>query len=220
MAVVILARVTASETNQGTAAKTPALKEWAAIVHALLEGEQIVDVRKGGLHEDGRHFGLATRRCWLSPTTEHQQAGLLKPAYAHWVDLADASPVGQPVTVHGWADIVDVALIAEPEHVDALDSKLVWTREYLESRFKWKARDPLWVLVLRVHRLADPVTAPWRDEYGGCTSWVTYDELPDDPAMLPSEEALSDVAFEAKHKGIRDALPEECWNPPDPRSLP
>src|SRR4029079_5546651 len=39
-AVVILARVSASTTN----ATAPALKEWAAIVHALLEGEQIADV--------------------------------------------------------------------------------------------------------------------------------------------------------------------------------
>ena len=36
----------------------PAYKEWAVIVHALLEGEQILDVRKGGLREDGRRFGL------------------------------------------------------------------------------------------------------------------------------------------------------------------
>ena len=159
MSVVILARVTASNTNQGTSASaTPALKEWAAIVHALLEGEQIVDVRKGGIHEDGRHFDVSTTRCWLSPTAEHQKAELLKPAYAHWVDLADASPVGQPITVQGWADIVDVATITEPEHLDALDSKLVWARDYVESRFTWKRRDPLWVLVLRVHRLAEPLT--------------------------------------------------------------
>jgi hypothetical protein len=216
MLLVILARVTASTTNPGSSTTTaPALKEWAAIVHALLEGEQIVDVRKGGLQEDGRHFGLPARRCWLSPTAEHQQRGLLKPAYAHWVDLADASPVGQPITVHGWADVVDVATITEPEHVDALDSKLVWARDYVESRFKWKRRDPLWVLVLRAHRLLEPVTVPWKDEYGGCTSWVTYDGLPDDPASLPSELVLSDVAFEAKRKGIRDALPAECWNPSD-----
>jgi hypothetical protein len=207
MPVVILTRVTAANTNQAA----PALKEWAAIVHALLEGEQIVDVRKGGLHEDGRHFALPARRCWLSPTAEHQQAALLKPAYAHWVDLADASPVGQPVTVHGWADIVDVATITEPEHVDAIDSKLIWARDYVESRFNWKARDPLWVLVLRVHRLVEPVTVPWLESYGGCTSWVTYEGLPDDPATLPSQVALSDIAFAAKHKGIRDALPEECW---------
>jgi hypothetical protein len=207
MPVVILTRVTASNTNPAV----PALKEWAAIVHALLEGEQIVDVRKGGLHEDGRHFGVAARRCWLSPTAEHQKPDLLKPAYAHWGDLADASPVGRPVTMQGWADIVDVATITEPEHVDAIESKLIWARDYVESRFNWKARDPLFVLVLRVHRLAEPVTVPWNESYGGCTSWVTYDGLPADPATLPSEVVLSDVAFEAKHKGIRDALPAECW---------
>lgn len=212
MSVDILARVTASTTNPGTSApSTPALKEWAAIVHALLEGEQIIDIRKGGLHEDGRHFGVETRRCWLSPTAEHQKPELLKPAYAHWVDLADASPVGRPVTLHGWADIVDVAKITEAEHLDAIDSKIVWARDYVESRFAWKARDPLWVLVLRVHRLDDPITVAWKDEYGGCTSWVSYDGLPADPATRPSELALSDVAFDAKHKGIREALPEACW---------
>jgi hypothetical protein len=211
MSVIILARVTASTTNPAA----PALKEWAAIVHALLEGEQIVDIRKGGLHEDGRHFGIDTRRCWLSPTAEHQKAELLKPAYAHWVDLADASPVGQPVTLHGWADIVDVAKITEAEHLDAIDSKIIWARDYVESRFAWKARDPLWVLVLRARRLDDPITVPWKDEYGGCTSWVSYDALPADPATRPSEPSLSDVAFEAKHKGIREALPADCWSTPD-----
>jgi hypothetical protein len=124
----------------------------------------------------------------------------MKPAYAHWVELADASPVGQPVTLHGWADIVDIATITEAEHVDALDSKLVWSRDYVESRFKWKSRDPLWVLVMRAHRLAEPVTVAWDDEYGGCTSWVDYAGLPD-PESVASRPVLSDVAFEAKHKG-------------------
>jgi hypothetical protein len=211
MSLVILARVTASTTNP----TVPALKEWAAIVHALLEGEQILDVRKGGLREDGRHFALPARKCWLSPTAEHQQADLLKAAYAHWVDLADASVVRGPVTLQGWADVVDVATITEPEQVDALDSKLIWSREYVESRFKWKRRDPLWVLVLRVHRLAEPLTVPWLDEYGGCTSWVDYAGLPD-PATVESAPVLSDIAFEAKRKGVRESLPAECWEAAPP----
>jgi hypothetical protein len=186
-------------------------------VHALLEGEQIVDIRKGGLREDGRHFELPARRFWLSPTSEHQKPELLKDAYAHWIDLADASPSGSPVTVPGWADIVDVATITEPEQVEALDSKQIWTRDYVASRFNWKRRDPLWVLVLRVHRLDEPRTVGWRDEYGGCTSWVDYDGLPADPATAPSHVVLSDVAFEAKRKGVREALPEECWQAEVPR---
>src|SRR5262245_2425056 len=72
----------------------PAYKEWAAVVHALLEGEQIVDVRKGGLREEGRHFGLQSTRFWLYPTAEHQKAELLKAPYRHWIDLANAAPVG------------------------------------------------------------------------------------------------------------------------------
>ena len=61
----------------------PALKEWAAVVHALLEGEQIVDLRKGGRREDGRHFDVPARRLWLYPTAEHLRPELLKAAYRH-----------------------------------------------------------------------------------------------------------------------------------------
>lgn len=164
----------------------PALKEWAAIVHALLEGEQILDLRKGGLREDGRHFELPARRLWLYPTAEHQRAELLKPAYRHWTDLAVAAPVGGSIPIAGWADVVDVATISEAEHLEAIASKLIWTDEYAASRLKWKKRDPLWVLVLRVHRLDEPLTVEWSDAYGGCTSWVTLDGLPADPAASAS----------------------------------
>ena len=103
---------------------TPALKEWAVVVHALLEGEQILDVRKGGLHEDGRHFAVQSNRLWLYPTAEHQKPELLKEPYRHWIDLASASPVGEPIRFDCWADIVGVATITEPEQLDAIASKL------------------------------------------------------------------------------------------------
>lgn len=181
------------------------------IVHALLEGEQILDVRKGGIREDGRRFAIPARRFWLAPTAEHQKPELLKAAYAHWVDLAAASPVGEPVTVVGWADLVATATISEPEQLDALDNKTIWSRDYVTRRFSWKWRDPLWVLALRVHRLDEPLMVPWDDAYGGCTSWVTYAGLPADPAGVPSQPALSDVAFDARLNGVRDALPDTCW---------
>jgi hypothetical protein len=185
----------------------PAFKEWAVIVHALLEGEQIVDIRKGGLREEGRHFGLQSTRFWLYPTAEHQRPELLKVAYRHWIDVAAAAPVGQPIRIDGWADVVRAAAVTEPEQLEQLTSKLVWSPEYAQSRLGWKRRDPLWVLALRVHRLLEPITVPWRDGYGGCTSWVDLDGLPADPAMVPSEQALSDVAFDARLKGVLEALP-------------
>jgi hypothetical protein len=62
--------------------------------------------------------------------------------------------------------------------------------------------------------LLEPVTVAWSEDYRGCTSWVTLAGLPDDPATLPSEPALSDVAFEARLKGVHDALPDGALHAP------
>jgi hypothetical protein len=180
----------------------PAFKEWAVIVRALLEGEQILDVRKGGLREDGRHFGVQSSRVWLYPTTEHQRFELLKPAYRHSIELSEGSPVGEPIIIPGWAEIVGVATLTDHDQLARLDSKLIWALDYAESRLQWKKRQPLWVLAMRVHRLLEPLEVPWREEYGGCTSWVDLvDRLPD-PEEIKSEPALSDTAFAARMKGV------------------
>jgi len=185
----------------------PAFKEWAVVVQALLEGEQIIDIRKGGLREVGRHFAIQSTRLWLYPTVEHQQPELLKPAYQRWVASTEAAaPPERAIRVEGWADVVGVATVSEPEVLDALDGKVVWSREYVENRFRWKARDPLHVLALRVHRLDQPITVPFREEYGGCTSWVELDALPD-PEQVASSPALSDKAFAARLEGCATAIP-------------
>jgi hypothetical protein len=189
-----------------TTLPVPAFKEWAVVVRALLEGEQILDVRKGGLREEGRHFSVQSERIWLYPTVEHQEAELVKPAYRRWIDLTEAeAPADRAIRVEGWADIVGVATVTEPEMLDALDGKVVWSRAYVETRYRWKARDPLHVLALRVHRLAEPVTVPYREEYGGCTSWVDLDGL-GDPESKASTPALSDVAFDARLQGAAEAV--------------
>jgi hypothetical protein len=197
---IILGRVTIS------ALRAPAFKEWAAVVQALLVGEQIIDVRKGGIREDGRHFSVQADRLWLYPTVEHQRTELLKPAYARWINTEGES-ASRDIPIAGWAEVVGVATVTDPEVIDKLDGKVIWSKEYVESRFSWKRRDPLWVLALRVHRLLEPVVVPFREAYAGCTSWVDLDGLPDDPATLPSELALSDVAFEAKLKGVAGEIP-------------
>ena len=195
--------------------RIPAFKEWGVIVDALLEGEQIVDVRKGGLREEGRHFGLRSTRCWLYPTVEHQRVDLLKPAYRHRVALNEAAaPPEHTIRIDGWADVVGVAKLTDPDQLTELGSKLIWSDDYAASRLKWKKRDPLWVLVMRAHRLVEPLTVPMRDEYRGCSSWVDVEGLPADSAALPSEPALSDTAFDARRTGVVDALPEGSLTEP------
>jgi hypothetical protein len=176
-------------------------------VRALLSGEQILDVRKGGIHEEGRHFGLQASRFWLYPSVEHQREELLKPAYRHWVaDAVASAPAERAIPIAGWADVVGVATITEPDELAKLDSRLIWTSEYAASRLNWKKRDPLWVLALRVHRLLEPITVPWSDEYAGCTSWVDLDGLPDDPEELAAVPVLSDESFVARMKLAENEL--------------
>lgn len=195
----------------------PAFKEWAVIVRALLAGEQLLDVRKGGLHEEGRHFGLHATRCWLYPTVEHQKPELLKPAYRRWVDdTLAAAPPDRAVRIEGWADVTGVITVTEPADLEKLDGKLIWTRDYATTRLRWKRRDPLWVLALRVHRLVEPITVPWRDEYGGCTSWVDLAGLPEDPASAASEPALSDESFTARLALIENDLARTFETPGAP----
>ncbi len=176
----------------------PAFKEWAVIVRALLAGEQILDVRKGGLREDGRRFAVRTDRCWLYPTVEHQKPELVKPAYRRWLTDTEPASKSGSIQIDGWADIVGAITITEPDELARLDSKMIWTHDYAASRLGWKARQPLWLLALRTHELETPCVVPYREEYAGCTSWVDMDGLPDDPTTVASEPALTDESFAAR----------------------
>lgn len=194
--------------------QTPAYKEWAVIVKALLEGEQVIDVRKGGIKEEGRHFSVQSNRLWLYPTYEHQRSDLLKAAYQPSLDQVLAEePPDRAIRIEGWADVVGIARVTEPDELAPLESKFIFSLDYAAERLKWKKRDPLWILALRVYRLDDPITVPWRDEYGGCTTWVPLQGLPPDPASVPSEPALSDAAFEARLKGVAESLPNGFSSP-------
>ena len=188
----------------------PACKEWAVVVDALLRGEQILDLRKGGVHEEGRRFELQADRFWLFPTYEHQDADLLKPAHQAALERARADHEGagaDRVRIEGWADVAGTALLTDPEPLAALRSEFVWTIEYATARLRWKRRQPLWLLALRVHRLEEPLVVPLAPEYGGCSSWVTLRGVVADPASLPGEPVVEAGEFERRLRAVAAAIP-------------
>jgi hypothetical protein len=201
-------------------APVPACKEWAVVVDALLRGEQILDLRKGGIHEEGRRFELRVDRFWLFPTYEHQDADLLEPAHRPALErtLADQEDTGPDhVRIDGWADVAATALLTDPEPLAALQSEFVWTAEYATARLRWKRRQPLWLLALRVHRLDEPLVVPLAPEYGGCSSWVTLHGVADDPASLPGEPVIEAGEFERRLRVVADAIPGELIAARGPR---
>ena len=191
-----------------TTMPTPALREWAVIYDALLQGRQIVDLRKGGIHENNHRFALRSARFWLYPGYEHQRPDLLKPVFRPDLErvLRQAPPPGR-IRIPGWAEVVATAELSDPDSLRRLDDEFIWMHDYAAERLRWKPKQPLLLLVLRAYRLADPIDVPWRDQYRGCTSWADLIDLAPDPAALPSQPALSDAQFADRYAALRSRLP-------------
>lgn len=149
---------------------TTALKEWDAVCRALQSGRQFVLLRKGGIHEDEGRFEIEHRRFLFFPTFLHQNLAMLKPdARAGFVQLA-AEP--EKITLNGWGEVTDIIRVGSRRQVDALDAEHVWTAPLIDMRFNYKPHNPLYLVLVRAHALAVPVTIENTPEYAGCKSWV------------------------------------------------
>ncbi len=181
-----------------------ALKEWAITVQSLSQGEQILLLRKGGIHEDGKDFRVIHPEFLLYPTYEHQREDLLKPGNQPALhQLLSDTPRTDSITFTHWARAEEIIEVEEQETVDDLSSFHIWTDEYAQSRLRWKPMLPLSILLLRVYRLEHLVTVPYIKEYGGCTSWVEI--LPRiDLGQL--EPVLDDAEFQRQVDAIKGSL--------------
>lgn len=181
-----------------------ALKEWAVTVDALARGQQILLLRKGGIHETGKDFRVLHREFLLYPTYEHQRAELLKPAEQPALSqlLASPPPV-DTITFRHWARAEEILEVEAQERVADLSPHHIWTDEYAQSRLRWKPMLPLSILLLRVYRLAAPVAVPYLKEYGGCTSWVDLMPRID---LGPLEPALTDDEFAREVAAVKGSL--------------
>lgn len=171
-------------------ASVPALDLPGAVIRALVAGEQVAHLRPAGA--SGVPAGAT--RFWLRPNGDEP---VLKSAYRRARDLSqpeEPAPSGQ-VRIEGWAEISGRGTVRlDPERVAALSSKSVLDLEALAAAL---GNGEVEVLALRAHRLVAPRTEP-----------EGLPGLPADPAQEASEPALSDVAFEARRKGLADALPD------------
>jgi hypothetical protein len=168
-----------------------ALKEWAVAVRALERGETALVVRKGGIRE--KEFAVPQTRFLLLSGFEHQRPDLLKEEYRGLMDgIPDLADDG-PLRFSSFAEVEGAYEISEAEELSALDPHHMWTPEYAESRFKWRPKKPLTVLVLRTYLLTETIELPYRDEYGGCKSWI---ELQEPVSVEGARAALFDEGFD------------------------
>jgi hypothetical protein len=89
--------------------------------------------------------------------------------------------------------------IEDPRVIDSLSPFYIWTTDYAHKRLNWRPRQPLHLVLLRVHRIPRPVTVRVREEYHGSRSWVEIDrDLP-----FEGTPVMSDEEFEFASNEIR-----------------
>ncbi len=154
-------------------ATTLALKEWAAVAAALLDGRQTVLLRKGGIHE--KAFVVGGARFVLFPTIAHSHHERVRPEHldmlaagTHAVDEA-----GGTFVVRCGVTLVEAVPVARPERLGDIADLHIWTAESVrEDRLRFRPKHPLQVLVVRALGLPSAVRLARLDSYGGCKSWL------------------------------------------------
>ncbi len=185
-----------------------ALKEWATVIAAMLAGDQVVMLRKGGIGE--KRFDVPHREFLLLPTHVHQRPELLAPEVAErWPDLLAVTEEPSQVDIGAWCEIADVHEVREQAELDALAPFHLLGPDYAASRLRWRPAHPLLVIVPRVHRITPPLPLHVSPEMRGCRSWVEVDlTMPDaDPVLHDARFAEVRAEVAAALTGARPESP-------------
>ena len=179
-------------------AVSAAFKEWACVVKALAAGEQILILRKGGIHEKGKKFDVAHESFFLFPTYEHQNPEDLNPRGQTL--LAQIHSPGEGVVIECYVQIKENFWIEDVEKLLRLSPFHVWSEAAVRKRFEWGKEKGLYAMVSRVFKLPQKQILENNPAYGGCRSWVDLDT----PVSLAGiRPVLADSEFRQKFDSLR-----------------
>jgi hypothetical protein len=181
-----------------------AFKEWAIIVDALMRGEQIIILRKGGLIEGHGGFQVEHPEFLLFPTLFHQQReSVLPEAQARFDQIAHLMPEPTVVRLECFARVEAWQRLESVSAACALRGLHIWRDDVIKERFDWGRTKQIHAMAVRIFRLAAPVELPMRESYGGCKSWI---ELAEDINTVDAHAVLDDGAFAAQLLRFNKAL--------------
>ncbi|HEY7116684.1 MAG TPA: DUF1802 family protein [Tepidisphaeraceae bacterium] len=178
-----------------------ALKEWATVCRALESGRQIVLLRKGGIYESAGEFEVENRQFLLFPTYLHQNLAMLKPEAHEGFQVHNAEP--ERVTLALAGEVTDILELNCRDQMDELDDQHVWAPPLIDMRFKYRPENPLYLLLVRAYRLAEPVTVENTPAYAGCKSWVPLEQA---IATAGAQPVLDDTTYQTLRQLIRARL--------------
>lgn len=178
-----------------------ALKEWAVNVESLRRGQQILLLRKGGIHEQRQGFSVEHKEFFLFPTYLHQNWQALHPSMQSQLESLLQKPCAERlIRFDTYAQVKYVAKIENVEALRELDGLHTLSWEAVRERFHYRDRPGLHLILLQVYRLPTPQWTENREIYEGCVSWV---QLEDSLATKGAESVLPPAEFHAKAQDIR-----------------
>jgi hypothetical protein len=189
-----------------------ALKEWAVLVDAMARGDIIAMVRKGGIRDQRGGFDIRAPRFFLYPTYFHENEADLAPRF---LPMLEESRTRQPppgrVRIEYIADGAISWRVEDLKKLEGVQHEAGLSWKAIEARFNYRYPG-VYVVALRVSRLLTPVEIPERPRYGGCVSWLRFDDAIDCGDVAP---VMSDSSFEARLRALIPALAnrpthEEC----------
>jgi hypothetical protein len=176
-------------------AAVPALKEWSAVVHALLAGRQQVLLRKGGIGE--KRFDVTPDRGFVFfPTVAHSHCDRARPEFRDLLEESAPDSDDERLVVRAAAKVVAVQPVNRPDNIEAIEDLHIWTAESVRrDRIEFRPKHRLAVLVVQTIPLLEPRELRRTPDYAGCTSWLSLPLA--DPALgapVHTEAALREVA--------------------------
>src|SRR6185312_2612135 len=137
-------------------ATVPALKEWSAAVHALLDGRQSILLRKGGINE--KRFEVAAREFLLFPTVAHSHAQRVRPEHRDLLAAAAADSTDEHLTLRAAAKVVAALAVNRPDGLREIEDLHIWTAESVRAdRLDFRPKHKLAVLVVQAIPLTRPI---------------------------------------------------------------
>jgi len=171
----------------------PALKEWSAAVHAMLDGRQTVLLRKGGIGE--KRFAVTASRFLLFPTVAHSHTERVRPEHRDLLDAAAGDSTDDAVIVRAGAKVVAAVEVNRPEALEEIAQLHIWTAQSVRAdRLDFRPKHRLTVLVVQASPLVEPMRLTRTPEYAGCKSWVPLAVDPVWNAPVHDDAALREIA--------------------------
>jgi len=178
-----------------------ALKEWDVVCRALESGKQILLLRKGGIHDVEGVFHLEEQNFLLFPTFLHQKCEMLKPQTQS--DLVTRETEPEPSKIGAAASVTDIFRIDQRPQIDAMEDLHIWSAAQIDMRMSYKPHNPLYLILLRVYRLAAPIEIANTPAYAGCKSWVPLDR---EISSSSATAVIDDSRYETARRAVIDRL--------------